>query len=183
MDDCSAEDHLTKRLSISLAMLACSVASAADFRPLDVKTGEWETTMTGQTSGMPPIPADVLNRLTPDQRAKMEAAMQARGMGGPKTSVNKSCLTKDKLDKPFSTGDDSTKACTRTLITSSGSRQEIRIECNREGMKSTGTVKVEALDAHNVKGSMVMAVTSGEHTMTMNYTFTTKWLGAACTEK
>jgi hypothetical protein len=161
----------------------CSTLSAADFRPLDVKTGQWESTLTGQTTGRPPIPDEVLNRLTPEQRAKMEAALQARGAGGSKTTVSKSCLTKDKLDKPFNLGDESTKSCTRTLVTSSGSRQEIRIDCNREAMKSTGTVKVEAVDSENVKGSMQMTITNGEHTMNMNYTFAAKWIGPACTEK
>jgi hypothetical protein len=156
---------------------------AADFRPLDVKTGEWESTMTGQTSGQPPIPDEVLNRLTPEQRAKMEAAMQARGTRGPKTTVNKSCLTKDQLDKAFNLGDESTKACTRALVTSSGSKQEIHLECTREGMKSSGTIKVEAIDSENVKGSMQMAMTNGDRTMNMNYTFAAKWIGPACTQK
>jgi hypothetical protein len=170
------------RVSIAFTLLFCSTVWAADFRPLDVKTGQWESTMTGQTSGMPPIPDEVLNRLTPEQRAKMEAGMQARGARGPKTTVTKSCLTKDKLDKAFNTGDDSTKACTRTLVASSGSKQEIHMDCNREGMKSSGIVKVEAIDSENVKGSMQMTMTSGERTMNMNYTFAAKWVGPACTE-
>ncbi len=175
---------MTNRFAIGFAVLFCSTACsaiwAADYRPLDVKTGQWESTMTGQTSGMPPIPDEVLSRMTPEQRARMQAAMQARGA---KTTVNKSCLTKDKLDKPFDLGDQNTKTCTRTLVTSSGSRQEIRIDCNREGMKSTGTVKVEALNSENIKGSMAMAVTNGEHTMNMNYNFSAKWVSPACIEK
>jgi len=47
--------------------------------------------MTGQTSGMPPVPDDVLNRMTPEQRAKVEAVMQARG--GSKATVTKNCVT------------------------------------------------------------------------------------------
>jgi hypothetical protein len=165
-------------------MLLCSALGtavwAADFQPLNVKTGQWETTMSGQTSGVPPIPEEVLNRLTPEQRAKMQAAMQARG---GKNTVTKSCLTKDKLDKPFNLGDENTKSCARTLSTSSGSRQEIRIDCAREGTKSVGTIKIDAVDSEDVKGSMQMAVTNGEHTMNMNYTFTAKWVGPACVEK
>jgi len=171
---------MTKTFSIGFALLLCSTLWAADFRPLDVKTGQWESTLTGQTSGVPPIPDEVLNRLTPEQRAKMQAAIQARS--GSKTTVNKSCLTKDKLDKPFNLGDESTNSCSRTLVTSSGSRQEIRIDCTRDGTKSTGTVKVEAVDSENVKGSMQMSIANGEHTMNMNYTFAAKWIGPACSE-
>ena len=73
--------------------------------------------------------------------------------------MSKNCLTKDKLDKAFNLGDENTKSCSRSLVTSSGSKQEIRIDCDREGMKSTGTVKVEAVDSENIKGSMQMTVT------------------------
>ena len=172
---------MIKTFSIGFALLFCSTVWAADFRALDLKTGQWESTVSGQTSGMPPIPDQVLNRLTPEQRAKMQAAIQARS--GSKTTVSKSCLTKDKLDKPFNLGDDATKSCSRTLVTSSGSRQEVRIDCNRDGTKSTGTVKMEAVDSENVKGSMQMTVTYGDHTMNMNYIFASKWTGPVCAEK
>ena len=177
---------MTTRFSIGLALFCftlCSAVSAADFRPLDVKTGQWEATVTGQTTGMPPIPEEALKQLTPEQRAKMEAAMQARGVGGAKTTVSKSCLTQADLDKPFNMGDDSTKSCTRTMLTSTGRGQEIHIVCDRQGMKSSGTIKVETIDSENVKGSMQMTMTTGDHTMNMNYTFTTKWIGPACTQK
>jgi Protein of unknown function (DUF3617) len=174
---------MTKKSSIGLTMLFCSMMCftlrAADYRALDVKTGEWQITMTSQTSGTPPIPEEVLNRLTPEQRAKLLTAMQARN---GKSTVHKSCLTKDQLDKPFNTGDEATKACSPTLITSSGNKQEIRIDCNREGFKATGTVKVEALDSEDVKGSMTMIATNGDHSMNMNNSFVSKWIGPACTE-
>ena len=172
------------RFSIELILLFCfttgSAVWAADYRPLDVKTGQWQTTMTGQTSGQLPIPDELAKRLTPEQLAKVQAAMQERN---GKSTVNKSCLTKDQLDKPFNAGDEATKACSRTLISSSGSKQEIRIECNRENFKATGTVKIEALDSENIKGTVAMTATSGDHTMNMNNSFTSKWTGPACTEK
>ena len=176
---------MNKRFSLALTFLFCSAVgsaalSAANFRPLDVKTGQWESTISGQTTGQPPIPDELRKRLTPEQLAQVEAAMQSRGS---KPAVGKSCLTKDQLDKPFNLGDEKTKACSRTLVTSSGGKQEIRIDCDRAGMKSAGTVKVEAVDSENIKGSMQMAVTNGEHTMNMNYTFAAKWIGPACTEK
>ncbi len=171
---------MTTKISLGLTLLACSTLWAADFLPLDVKTGEWQTTVTGQMTGMPPIPDEVLNRLTPDQRAKMEAAMAGRNS---KPTVSKSCLTKEKLEKGFNTGDESTKMCTRTLVSSSGGKQELRMECARDNMKSTGTIKVEAVDSRTVKGSVMMAATSGDHTMNMNYSFVSKWIGSDCTDK
>jgi len=36
------------------------------------------------------------------------------------------------------------------------------------------------MNSENVKGSMQMATTGGDHTINMNSTFTSKWLGADC---
>ncbi|HTE88846.1 MAG TPA: hypothetical protein VK639_07845 [Terriglobales bacterium] len=61
-----------------LVMLSSVTVWAADkLQPLNVKTGLWETTTTRITSGEIPIPAEMLARLTPEQRAKMEARMKA----------------------------------------------------------------------------------------------------------
>jgi len=170
---------LTTTISLGLALVACSALQAADYQRLDVKIGQWETTLSGQSTGIPPMPEEMLKRLTPEQRAKIEQAIQARNGSGSKT-VNKSCLTKDELDKPFSVDNDATKACSRTLITSSGSTQEIHIDCSSNGMKSSGTVKVEAVDSEHIKGSMHMTASDNEHTMNMNYTFASRWVGPTC---
>ena len=67
---------------ILLAVLATGFgvsASQADPVTINVRTGLWEMTSSGQTTGTPPIPAEAFARLTPEQRAKFEAAMTARG--------------------------------------------------------------------------------------------------------
>jgi Protein of unknown function (DUF3617) len=174
---------LTARFSVGLTMLLCASAWGADLHPLDVKTGQWETTMTGQMTGMPAIPPEVLNRMTPEQRAKIEAVMGGRGA---KPIVNTSCITKEKLAQAWNTGQDTLKACTTKVSTSSSSKQEVHIECNRDGTKSAGTVKVEAIDAEHIRGSIEMTAvmaSQGGHAMSMNYNFTSKWIGPACTEK
>jgi hypothetical protein len=57
------------------------------------------------------------------------------------------------------------------------------MDCNPEGAKSSGTIKVEAVDSEHIRGSFQMSAASeGNHMMSMNYSFTSKWLGAACTE-
>jgi Protein of unknown function (DUF3617) len=173
---------LTKTLSIGLTMLFCATMWAADFHPLNVKPGQWETTVSGQMTGMPPIPAEALSRMTPEQRARIEAAMGARGA---KPMTSKTCLTKESLDKALNMGsDESVKSCTRTLTTSTSGKQEIQMECDRNGIKTKGTVVVEAVDSETIRGSMKMTTTSeANRTMNMDYTFTSKWVGGACTEK
>jgi hypothetical protein len=70
------------------------------------------------------------------------------------------------------------------VTASSSTKQEVQLECDRNGAKTSGTIKVEAVNSEHTRGSFQMTATSeGNHVMSMNYTFTSKWLGAACTEK
>jgi hypothetical protein len=168
---------MTARTSFSLAAaLFCATAWAAGTTPLNVKTGEWETTMSGGSSGQLPIPQEMLDKMTPEQRARMEAAMKARGGQGPRTTVRKSCVRKETLDKPFG-NDEERKSCKQTIVTSSATRQEIHMQCENGGGTQTGTFKLEAVDSGNVKGSMQMTASSGARAMNINYTFSAKWLG------
>lgn len=168
------------RLSIALTTLFCSSLWAVDFRALDVKTGTWETTTTGQMTGMPAIPPDALAHLTPEQRAKVEAAMGGRGA---KPIVSTNCMTKEKLDHAWNAGEN-LKSCTFTATTSSSSKQEAHLECNQNGTKTSGSFKVEVVDSEHIRGSFQMTAASADtgHTMNMNYSFLSKWVGAACTE-
>ena len=171
---------MISRISFPLtAAFFCAAAWAAQPTPLNVKTGEWESTMTNETTGQMPIPQELLDKMTPEQRAKMEAAMKARGMQGPRTIVNKHCVKKEDLDKPFA---NENKGCKQTIVTSSSSKQEVHMECEVGGGKQVGTLKLEASDSSTVKGSMQMTASNGGRTMNVNSTFSAKWLGPACTE-
>lgn len=162
--------------SISLAALACAVLLlAAD--TLNVKPGQWEATVTSQVTGLPPIPQEVLDKLTPQQRQMMEQRM--KGNQTPRTITSKSCITKEQIEKGFDVGDDD-KSCTRTVVSSTSSKQEIKIECNRDNNKATGTIRIEASSPESVKGSMQMSMTGGGRSMNMNSTFTSKYLGPTC---
>jgi hypothetical protein len=171
---------------LGLTLLWPLASWAADnYKPLDVKLGLWETSMTNQTTGMPPLPEELLARLTPDQRAKMEAAMKARAAKGPQTRVNRSCLTKDQLNNALTFGSEGSvaaAACKRTVITSSSTKQDIRFDCSDEksNMKGSGTVHVEALNSENVKGTMQVTATGGGNNMNIQTSFSAKWLSADC---
>jgi hypothetical protein len=173
---------MTARISFSLAAaLFCVTAWAADPTPLNVKTGQWEATITSETAGQLPIPQEMLDKMSPEQRAKMEAMMKARGAQGARTNTYKSCLKKEDLDKPFG-NDEQRKSCKQTFVTSSSTRQEIHMECDLGGGKQSGTLKLEALDSGTVKGSMEMVASNGGRSMTVNSSFSSKWLGPVCTE-
>lgn len=161
--------------SISLAALACAALLLAD--TLNVKPGQWEATVTSQMTGLPPIPPEVLDKLTPEQRQMMEQRM--KGNQTPRTQTSKSCITKEQIEKGFDLGNND-QSCTRTVISSTSSKQELKIECSNGNNKSTGTVRIEASSSESVKGSMQMTMSGGGRSMNMSNSFTAKWLGPAC---
>ena len=163
-----------------LVVVSSSFLWAADqIQPLDVKLGLWETTWTNQMTGQMPIPPEAMANLTPEQRAKLEDAMKARASGTPTKNTRRTCVTKEKMDKYNAFGDDR-KSCPRTVITSTSHKLEMQLECGEEGMKSTGTFHIEATDSENVKGTTQMVATGGGHTMNVNNSFTSKWIGSDC---
>lgn len=169
---------MTTKVSLGLAFFWCSAAWAADNVPLAVKPGQWESTHTSQTTGLRPIPPEVLAKMQPEQRAKMEERMKAT----PRRAVHRSCVKQEELNKPLGFGDDQ-KSCTRTVVTASPSKQEIRVECAEGNRKSSGIIRVEAINSENVKGSVHMTTTAGDRTMTIDSNFAAKWLGPTCSEK
>lgn len=166
---------ITRVLLVS-TLGAAWAAWAADYHPLDIKPGQWETRMTTDMNGPPPISPELLAKLPPEQRAKLEQRTSALGS---RTMTRKGCLTKEKLDKPTLFGNEQ-RSCTYAIKTSTSRTQEISVECANEKMKSNGTVHIEALDSENVKASVHMTMSFGEKTSEINSSWTSKWIGPAC---
>jgi hypothetical protein len=166
---------------LGVILLAPLTWAADDIKPLDVKLGLWESTVNSQISGRPPLPDEVLSRLSPDQRARMEDALKAQQAKGGIVRTTKSCLTKEKLDQAMTFGNEGAN-CKRTVITSNSSKQEIRFECTdaQSNMKTDGTMHVEALNSENVKGTGQVKADNGANNMNVQVNFTAKWLGSDC---
>src|ERR687888_2736858 len=111
------------------AIVGSTMLTYAADPAFDVKTGLWEITSTGTTTGMPPIPAEALARMTPDQRAKMEAAMQAAISQNNQPHVSKSCITERQLEKAPNFAEQHDKSCAQTVINRTASLIETRVEC------------------------------------------------------
>lgn len=179
------------KLFFAALLLAVNAVRAADPTPLDLKVGEWEYTVTMQMSGMPQasaaqmprIPADQLAKLPPEQRAKIEAALkQAGDMSSGKPTTNKSCVKKEDLVRmnPLASVD---KGCKMTVINSSNSKMEAKVECDSTGNKSSSTVTLEATSSESSKFRVVTAGETGGRPVHMTINGTGKWLGPTCTEK
>ena len=157
---------------------ALTLWAADNITPLNVKEGLWEMTVTHSMSGMPAmpdIPPDVLAKMPPEQRARMEAMMK----GGPSTDVRKECITKEKIEKN-SAFSNNRGDCTRTVVNSTGSKLELKIHCEEKQASTDGTLVLETAGSDHVKGTMQSATNANGHTMNMNFTFSSKYLGPAC---
>lgn len=165
--------------NILVAMIVLSSAAWAQkkFQPLNVKPGLWQSTSTITTSGQMPMPAEILSKLTPEQRARFEQRMKADSAPKTRTTTARDCETKEQLEKaPFSDN----KECTQTLLTSTSSRAELSVVCHMGDVTSRGHMNIEALNSENVRGTGEMSATGEGHTFTSKVAFTGKWLGASC---
>ena len=167
------------RILLVVSFLAPLAGWAADPVPMDVKLGLWESTVTTQM-GMPALPAELLAKLTPEQRAKMEAAMQGRGGGSSRMNSTKHCMTKETLNEALSLAENKSQNCKRTLVSSTGAKQVIHVECTSATMTTSGDLQFEAVNRETIKGSMVMNAGQGGRGMSTKMEFTSQWLGADC---
>jgi len=147
------------------------------YQPLNVKPGLWERTSTVKTAGHLPIPAGMLDKLTPDQRARFEARMNASPSGKSRTTTEQSCLTKQQLEEPINLGRES---CALTISESTTTKAAGSIVCNIQGMQMSGNAQFEAPDQEHITGTEHVTSTGNGNSMTTDATFTSRWLGSNC---
>jgi hypothetical protein len=149
----------------------------AKYQPLNIKPGLWERTFTHTVAGEMPIPAEMLNRLTPEQRARMEERMKANSAAHSQTTTEKYCVTKEDVEKPFNPG---AKECTWTILESTSTKARGTMSCEAYGAKLRGNGEFDAPDPEHVKGTIHTTSTGGGHSMTVDGTFSSKWLSPSC---
>jgi hypothetical protein len=162
---------------IASFLLPALTLYAADPVPLKVKTGLWETTITTDLSGLLGPSAEALAKLPPEQRARAEEVL--KGARGPRTVTAQSCLTESSLKEAFREATAANRSCKNTLTTSTPTLQELKLDCSNQGTAATGTLRIQAIDAENVKGSLQFD-TTGTGRGAAASTFTSRWLGASC---
>jgi hypothetical protein len=168
--------------------LAAIVLSASDkLTMINVKEGLWETTvkMSG-IPGMPGIPEDMIAKLTPEQRAQMEAIMKQKGMSSNgNTTVVKGCVTKEKIEKGLAFSDEKRENCTHTIVSSSPTHAEVKLHCEStkdSGNKTTvdSTTVIDVVGPDSSKGTSHAVTNMNGRSMISDITFTSKYLGADC---
>jgi hypothetical protein len=158
---------------VGLLLVSSSASPQSPAAPraaLNVKLGLWEGTVTVQTSGAPPIDT---SKMSPEQRARIEAAMQAAMHKAAMPHTVRSCVTREKLEKDFLP--DNGAGCKDTIIANSPTVYAVKFDCSGKH-PSTGELHFEALSPEDVRGSGEFAMGS----MTSISTITAKWVAASC---
>jgi len=148
------------------------------WQPLNVKAGLWESSRTWTASGQMPVPAGMLDRLTPEQRARFEERMKANSSTKTHTAEDKHCVTEEDLQKPprYTECAD----CTWTFLESSDTRAKGNGTCQVEGMTMTGAGEFRAPDQEHMTATIHLTSTGGGHTMITDATIASKWLSSSC---
>lgn len=166
---------MSPKMLLVAACLAMPAVASAD--KLNVKPGLWEITSTSQISGLPPIPKDVLDKMTPEKRAQMEASFRAEAAKGPQVETDRECITKEELERPFESAD--AKQCTQTIVTTTRTSQEVRLTCSGEH-KGSGLLRVSTPTPETMTGTMDLKLGEGKDAMTINAKLKGHWLGPQC---
>jgi hypothetical protein len=173
--------HCAPRRLLQVALTSLAVTAwvqAGELTKPNIKPGLWEVSTNPQVSGQMPIPEEQLAKMTPEQRARIEAAMQEHR---PKPRVYKECMTPEKIAHGFETdlqGDDS--SCKRKVVSSSANELTLHDECNKPERKTVTDVHFEVKGGTQMIGKINIVMTGSGKTMTVNNTMQGKWLGANC---
>ena len=199
---------MTRTLAVT-ALVAPLVCSAGDRVNMDVKPGLWEAKVTMSSSGMPEMPAEMkaemeqsqkrmselMKSMTPEQRAKVEAAMNAatKRQAQPTQSTSQNCITKEKLDQgDILSGKEGMENCKSALLQNDSRNLVLKMTCvesaevRKKGMtKATGAgeilVKYTAVSSTRMKGTMDMKMDVGGGTPFSTHSdMEETWLGADC---
>jgi len=161
---------------LTLAALAMLLATASA-QTFNVKTGLWQINGTRETTGALPIPPAMLNNMSPEQRQRFEAAMQAQ-MNHPMQQSYKSCLTQQDLDQGFKPD---RPECTSKVLSKSSSGEKVRMDCRNE----MGTMSVltdwHIIDREDATGTAETTMTGNDgRSMKSTGNMKAKWLSADC---
>ena len=98
-----------------------------------------------------------------------------------RTLTDKNCVTKEQIDTGLAFGREQGK-CANTIVSSTSSMVEMRVECADNGMNTSGTMRFEAPNPESIKGSNQMSLTGGGRTRNVHVSVTAKWLGPVCSK-
>jgi surface antigen len=155
------------------------IGTARAAEPLNIKPGQWEmSTVTGMNGAM--MPTEMLARMSPEQRARIEATLKAHGVGpGAHPNTTKTCVTREDLLRGSVRAEkEQDKNCQYRVLSQTSTRMETHFHCSGDPVRD-GEMKFEAVTPENLQGAIQVTTPQGK----VNITLTGRWLGAACNSK
>jgi hypothetical protein len=140
---------------------------------LDIKTGSWEMTQTTAIEGMM-MPKEVLEKMPPAQRAKVEQSMRARA-AKPVTTTFHSCVTKEDIDHGAVYKSENSN-CTRRVLSHTARKLEVEETCPPP-RATQSHFTLEAKSNQSYVGAMEMTRSEGGK---VHMDLNARWVGAAC---
>jgi Protein of unknown function (DUF3617) len=126
-------------------------------------------------------PPEVLARLSPDRRAKMEAALAASRARAAKPHVSTECITAESLQRGIDLDEKRGNDCQERVVSSSSSEMDIQIECKGPQLASSGNLHLTATGAERLTSIIHMNLSDGaQNKMTMRRVIEGKWIAADC---
>jgi hypothetical protein len=175
--------HAVKASAVTAIGLFSSLAYAAEPEAaMNVELGLWEVTTTGAASGAPAIPEALLQRMTPEQQAKMQQMLAQRAHGqGQKF---KECMTAEKRSKGFGNKDEDSGKCKVTVTTNTPTEFEAERQC----AASSGDTTLSDYKMHfnltgkrHASGTLDIAITHADGKVTnLHTTVEAQWQGSDC---
>ncbi len=178
--------------SLLIGFSGALLASAADVDKaqvpvkLNVKLGLWEVATQANISGMPQMmPDEMMAKLTPEQRTRMQAAMQASMADMAKPKRAKHCVTAEKLARGMDLEGRDRQNCQRKIVTNSSSELEINEACTEADGTSVMDEHIRLAGsllgaAEQMAGTVHYVRNSGGKTMTVDSNIQGQWLGSSC---
>jgi Protein of unknown function (DUF3617) len=147
---------------------------------MNVELGLWEVTTTGGASGTPAIPEALLQRMTPEQQAKMQQLLAQRVQG----QKFKECMTAEKRSKGFGNKEEDGGKCKVTVTTNTPTEFQAQRQCAASSGDSTLTdykMHFNITGKHHASGTIDIAITHQDGKVTnVHSALEAQWLGSDC---
>jgi hypothetical protein len=171
--------HAAQIAAVALAVLTGT--ADADSPPklaMNVDPGLWQVTLQGDPIAAPAIPDALLQRMTPEQQAKMQA-MIARGNGPQKF---KQCMTAEKLSKGFGKDEAANGNCKMNVTTNTKSEFAAEKQCTADGGRSISSkIHLTLSGRHQASGTIDVSLNQPDgKTTTVHSTLDAQWLASDC---
>jgi Protein of unknown function (DUF3617) len=168
-------------LGVLVIAAAAETGKSGDAIKLNIKLGLWEIATQANISGAPPIPEDTLAKMSPEQRARMQAAIQASMADVAKPKLAKHCVTEEKVAQGFNLDrrHDST-TCQKKLVTNTSTELQLTETCPEDNGSTSIDEHIQLNGSDQVAGTVHFVKNSGGKNMTVDSTIKGQWLAASC---